>query len=80
VFDGGSRIIDAGDLDGRLFFNIAGVGLDARVAQRFAAGGLARRGLLRYVGITLSELFRGVPSEHTVVVECFQGRSRVFQT
>ena len=52
----GSRLIDAGELDGRLFFNVAGIGLDARVAHRFAAGGLKRRGLSRYASLTLREL------------------------
>jgi len=43
------RRIDAGELGGHLFFNIAGVGLDADVAHRFAASGHARRGLSMYV-------------------------------
>ncbi len=38
LFEGRSRLIDAGELDGHLFFNIAGIGLDARVAHRFARG------------------------------------------
>ncbi len=52
---GSVRQIDAGDLDGSLFFNVAGIGLDARIAQRMAAPG-ARRGLLGYVMATVSEL------------------------
>jgi len=43
------RRIDAGELGGHLFFNIAGVGLDADVAHRFAASGHARRGMSMYV-------------------------------
>jgi len=43
------RQIDAGELGGHLFFNVAGVGLDADVAHRFAATGQARRGLSMYV-------------------------------
>jgi diacylglycerol kinase (ATP) len=66
---GVERIIDAGELDGRLFFNIAGIGLDARVAQRFAAGGLVRRGLLRYLELTAQELFTYDPDEHVVAVD-----------
>jgi len=46
---GRRRRIDAGELGGHLFFNIAGVGLDADVAHRFAASGHARRGLSMYV-------------------------------
>jgi YegS/Rv2252/BmrU family lipid kinase len=43
------RRIDAGELGGHLFFNVAGVGLDADVAHRFAASGHARRGMAMYV-------------------------------
>jgi YegS/Rv2252/BmrU family lipid kinase len=66
---GSSRVIDAGELDGRLFFNIAGIGLDARVAHRFAAGGLVRRGFWRYLEITARELLLHEAGEHTVAVD-----------
>jgi len=52
---GYARVIDAGELDGHLFFNVAGCGLDAQVAQAFSAAG-GRRGLTRYVRIALREL------------------------
>lgn len=52
---GTNRLIDAGELDGHLFFNVAGIGLDASIADRLALPG-ARRGLLGYVTATLSEL------------------------
>ncbi len=45
---GPTRAIDAGELHGSLFFNVAGVGFDARIADRLAEPG-ARRGLLGYV-------------------------------
>jgi diacylglycerol kinase (ATP) len=66
---GRERLIDAGRLDGHLFFNIAGIGLDARVAHRFAADGLVRRGFWRYLEITAQELFTYDPDEHSVVVD-----------
>jgi diacylglycerol kinase (ATP) len=69
-------VIDAGELDGRMFFNIAGIGLDARVAHRFAVGGLVRRGFWRYLEITAQELFTYDPDEHTVVVDGVPERSR----
>jgi YegS/Rv2252/BmrU family lipid kinase len=69
ALDGADRLIDAGELDGRLFFNVAGIGLDARVAQRFAAGGLVRRGFRRYLEITTQELWTYAPDEHAVVVD-----------
>ena len=66
---GRDRIIDAGELDGRLFFNIAGIGLDARVAHRFAADGLVRRGFMRYLEMTAAELLSYTPDDHTIVAD-----------
>lgn len=63
---GRDRVIDAGELDGRLFFNVAGLGLDARVAHRFAANGLVRRGFARYLEVTLHELFTYAAAEYTI--------------
>jgi diacylglycerol kinase (ATP) len=48
--------IDVGELDGRRFLNVAGIGLDAAIAFRFASAG-GRRGLRRYVELTLEEVF-----------------------
>ena len=64
---GGTRSIDAGDLNGSLFFNVAGIGLDASIARRLAAPG-ARRGLLGYVVATLSELRGYVARNYTITV------------
>jgi diacylglycerol kinase (ATP) len=52
---GATRAIDAGDLHGSLFFNVAGIGFDARIADRLAQPG-ARRGLVGYVIATMGEL------------------------
>jgi diacylglycerol kinase (ATP) len=76
ALDGVDRIMDAGELDGRLFFNVAGIGLDAHVAHRFAAGGLVRRGFLRYLEIAAQELFTYDPDEHSVVVDGHAQRTR----
>ena len=70
------RRIDCGDIDGHLFFNIAGMGLEARVAERFSAGGLARRGFRRYIEVTLRELFRPVAEQHTVIADGVEIRQR----
>ena len=67
AFGGRDCRIDAGELDSRLFFNIAGIGLDARVAYRFAANGLVRRGFLRYLEIAAQELFTFKSEVHTIV-------------
>ncbi len=50
---GAVRRIDAGELGGRLFFNVAGVGFDAHLAAAFNAG--PRRGLGGYVKAVLRE-------------------------
>ena len=67
--DGRTRVIDCGELDGHLFFNIAGLGLDARVAHEFAAHGLVRRGFRRYIEVAARELFTYQPHEHTIVTD-----------
>jgi diacylglycerol kinase (ATP) len=61
--------MDAGELDGRLFFNVAGIGLDAQVAHRFAAEGVLNRGFRKYLTITARELFSYNPDEHTIVCD-----------
>ena len=67
--------IDAGELDGRLFFNVAGIGLDARVAQRFARAGV-RRGFPRYLAVTARELLWYRPDLHTVYADGATLRTR----
>jgi len=54
---GRRRRIDAGEVNGQLFFNVAGVGLDARVAGAFAER-RGRRGLSRYLQVGARELLR----------------------
>jgi YegS/Rv2252/BmrU family lipid kinase len=70
---GRERVIDAGEIEGRLFFNLAGVGLDARIAHQFAATGLSRRGFVRYLEIAASEIFHR--SQHDYVIAT-DGQSR----
>ena len=56
---GRNRAIDAGEINGRLFFNMAGIGIDAVIAEQFnTQGKLGRRGLGPYVRIGLRECFR----------------------
>lgn len=76
ALDGRDRVIDCGELDGHLFFNVAGLGLDARVAHQFAAHGLVRRGFSRYLEITARELFRYEPHDHTIVADDTRIRTR----
>jgi YegS/Rv2252/BmrU family lipid kinase len=62
---GSIRSIDAGDLHGSLFFNVAGIGFDARIADRLAMPG-ARRGLAGYVLATVGELRAYRPGTYTI--------------
>lgn len=62
---GTTRSIDAGELDGSLFFNVAGIGLDASIANRMARPG-ARRGLLGYVIATMGELPAYRPRDYAI--------------
>jgi len=55
AFNGRTRAIDAGIMAGRAFFNIAGIGFDARIARLFNERGAGRRGQLPYVMIGLRE-------------------------
>lgn len=63
---GSVRPIDAGDLHGSLFFNVAGIGFDARIATRLAMPG-ARRGLLGYIVATLGELRSYEPGAYSIL-------------
>jgi YegS/Rv2252/BmrU family lipid kinase len=62
---GESRRIDAGDLQGHLFFNVAGIGLDARIAGRLATHG-HRRGLIGYVLATMAEVRSYQPCAYSI--------------
>jgi len=74
---GHDRVIDAGEIEGRLFFNLAGVGLDARIAHQFAATGLVRRGFRRYLEIASSEIFSRARHEYAIAVDGQVRRSHV---
>lgn len=50
--------MDAGRVQSSIFFNIAGIGVDAIIAARFAERGLRRRGPLGYLQLGVAELMR----------------------
>lgn len=72
----GERTMDAGELDGRLFFNIAGCGLDARIARQFAEANGQRRGFVRYLEIAAREIAGFQPDEYLIVVDGMARRAR----
>jgi YegS/Rv2252/BmrU family lipid kinase len=61
------RPIDAGEIGGHLFFNIAGLGFDARVAHAFSLAS-GRRGLRRYVRTIARELSEYRPRRYRISI------------
>lgn len=61
--------MDAGQVHDSLFFNIAGIGIDAIIAARFAERGLRNRGPLGYLHIGLGELMRRHTERYEVCID-----------
>jgi diacylglycerol kinase (ATP) len=64
-----ARPIDLGELGGRLFVNLAGIGIDAYVAAQFDRGGASGRGVLGYARITSRALFTYVPVRYRIAAD-----------
>jgi len=62
-----ARAVDMGELGGRLFVNVAGIGLDAAVAARF--GRSRTRGFLSHLRTAMPEFFSYVPVEYHLDVD-----------
>ena len=62
------RPMDLGELDGHLFANIAGVGLDAQVAWEFAQPSNRARGFSTYIRISLRALVGYKPATYRITV------------
>jgi diacylglycerol kinase (ATP) len=75
---GAERRIDAGELNGRFFFNVAGLGFDARVARLFNTRAHGRRGLLPYVVLGLRALWSYEPAVYEVEADGATRRVRAF--
>jgi diacylglycerol kinase (ATP) len=58
--------IDLGELGGRLFVNVAGIGIDAYIAARFNAAGNLRRGFAVYVLAGARALLSYVPAVYNI--------------
>jgi diacylglycerol kinase (ATP) len=69
ALNGRTRTIDAGEFDGRRFFNIAGSGFDAVVAEQFNRRALGRRGMGPYVRIAARELLRYKGLRYRIVLD-----------
>lgn len=63
-----ARLVDVGELGDRLFFNVAGIGLDAHVAALVSTR-VHHRGLLPYLTASAGALRRYQPVDYTLEVE-----------
>jgi YegS/Rv2252/BmrU family lipid kinase len=63
-----ARRVDAGELGERLFFNVAGIGLDAHVAALVSTR-VRHRGLLPYVTAVAADLIRYRPIDYTIEID-----------
>jgi diacylglycerol kinase (ATP) len=66
---GRTMAIDAGQVDDCMFFNIAGVGIDAVIAARFNSRGIERRGFAAYLQLSAAELLRYRCQTYEIVIE-----------
>ena len=62
------RTVDAGELGDRMFFNVAGIGLDAHVAALVTTR-VHHRGLLPYLSAAAGDLLRYRPVDYTLEVD-----------
>ena len=69
------RPLDVGEIAGRMFFNVAGIGLDAKVAADVATF-RNPRGLLPYIAACTSELLSYLPAEYTIDTNTGSMRAR----
>jgi len=70
VINGRDRLVDAGEINGRLFFNVAGIGFDAVIAEQFnLRGTLGNRGMGPYVRIGIREMFRYRAGSYRVTLD-----------
>jgi diacylglycerol kinase (ATP) len=62
-----SIMMDCGEVNGHAFFCTSGTGFDALIGERFAKS--QRRGLMSYIRIVISELFKYRATNCTLVIE-----------
>ena len=62
------RAVDAGELGDHMFFNVAGIGLDAHVAALVRTR-IHHRGLMPYLSAATGDLLRYKPVEYTIEID-----------
>lgn len=61
------RLMDAAKVNGRFFFSVCGVGIDALVSKRFADSG--KRGLVNYLEQAVKTWIDYVPEKYTINID-----------
>ena len=64
-----ARPMDLGEVNDRLFANIAGIGFDAHVASQFNAPGNRQRGFAKYAAITFRSLWEYVADDYRITTD-----------
>ena len=62
------RLVDAGEIGDRVFFNVAGIGIDAHVAALVSTR-VHHRGLLPYLSASAGDLLRYQPVEYALSID-----------
>ena len=76
AIDAAPRQIDVGEMNGRYFVNLAGIGFDAHVAWKFHEEGSGRRGLVTYALIAARALMDYQPATYTIRTSDADGTAR----
>lgn len=69
AFRGRDRVIDVGELNGRMFVNIGGIGFDGHVAHQFQRLARGKRGGLPYLTIALRSVWGYRPGTYAIDVD-----------
>jgi YegS/Rv2252/BmrU family lipid kinase len=69
AFDGVDRQVDAGEVNGRLFVNLLGIGFDGHIATQFQRLAQGRRGALPYLTIGLRSVWSYRPSTYRLTID-----------
>ena len=67
VISGKIQSLDAGNINGRTFFSVCGVGFDAVVSERFAKSG--KRGMLNYIEQGILTWMEYKPDKYTINID-----------
>ncbi len=79
IIDGNCRRIDLGEVNGRLFFNVASIGLSADLASELSSDMKKKFGKIGYALAAVSVLLRATPFRATIESERGKARALTLQ-